>query len=73
MKPNEYAVTYTIHFADIYDFSDKFLCRVVTLQNEKATVNNLRCAPELLYSCGRIVADDGRILKNRWGDISPPL
>lgn len=74
MKPNEFSVTYTIHFADIFtDVNDKFMCRVLTINNEPATLNNLACASEVIYMSGRIVADDGRILKNRWGDISPPL
>ena len=70
MNQNEY----TIHYADIYtDIHDKFMCRVMTIDNEPATINNLRCASDMIYLSGRIVADDGRVLKNRRGDISPPL
>lgn len=59
-----------IHYADIYK-TDGSVLRVSTFNNEPATVSNLNCITSDIYTCVKIVADDGRVLKNRYGDISP--
>jgi hypothetical protein len=60
-----------VHTVDIYETVDvsSFVARVVTRNNEPATLNNLMCSSDLIYSAYYIKDWQGRVLKNRGGPI----